>query len=78
MGLWRSAVQECISLESVTSLAKAKLFTITPGNGHSIHIMTEKKTHEFHYISEREVCLKVIMAQCAAGGKTPTVIDKTK
>ena len=54
-------------------------WALSIGSGHSLHVtLADGTTHEFHAIGEREVCLKVILGQCAAGGTTPTVIDKTK
>ena len=65
-------------LIDVVSIAKAKRFKLTLGQGHSLHVTTVRNTtHEFNGFSEREACLKTICKACdKAHGKIPTVIDK--
>jgi len=67
-----------VALSDIHTITKVKRFKLSPGSGHSLHVATPKATLELNGISEREACLKVILAQCAAGGAKvpPTVIDK--
>jgi len=67
-----------VALSDIHTITKVKRFKLSPGSGHSLHVATPKATLELNGVGEREACLKVILAQCAAGGAKvpPTVIDK--
>ena len=50
-------------------------FFFSPGSGHSLSIMDNKATYEFHGIGERDSCIKIIVTQCAAAGQQPSVLE---
>jgi len=67
-----------VPLADVASIARAKRFKLTPGAGHSLHIIARSSTYELHGFHEREVCLKTICKACdKAHGKLPAVTDRT-
>jgi len=59
-----------IPLSSIKEISKQKRFKLTPGAGHSLHIVHivngEKSTHEFHGFANRELCIQEISAACNA------------
>ena len=60
---------------SVPHLCFSQRFFFSPGSGHSLSIMDNKATYEFHGIGERDSCIKIIVTQCAAAGQQPSVLE---
>jgi len=64
-----------VTLKEVKTLAKRKRFWLSPGTGHSLQVTDKERTHEFHGIGERDLCLKTILGQCAQAGLSPVVLE---
>jgi len=63
-----------VPLADVSSIVKAKRFKLTPGVGHSLHVIARNATHELNGFSEREKALNTILkASEVSLGKLPKV-----
>ena len=61
---------------TLKEVKKAKRFKMTPGKGHSIHLVDATgATSEFHGFASRDECYKLLSDQCQKLGATTVFAD---
>ncbi|KAL1499336.1 hypothetical protein AB1Y20_011543 [Prymnesium parvum] len=65
-----------VELKEVKEVKKAKRFKMTPGKGHSIHIVDTSGSNEFNGFGQRDECYKLLMEQCQKLGTNTKFADE--